>query len=157
MVPYANADARIRMEIPGDWTVDPQVVQVRLLPPGVDVADRSPENVLVVIPPEQFQGDPAASLAALLDGTMLAAFRPGVIDAIPVSDVTTAELDGQEMARALYSGTVDGAPVLGLITVVRAGAEVLQAVSLITDAAYQEPIAAIMDTLRIEQRTASRD
>lgn len=153
MAPYVDVPARVRLRLPADWTVDTQAVQIRLLPPGADVADRTPDNVIVVIPPEQFEGDPAASLTALVDETMLAAFRPGVIDAIPVSPVATAEVDGQEMARALYSGTVDGAPVLGLITVVRAGSDVLQAVSLISDAErFEEHFAAIMDTLRIDQR-----
>jgi hypothetical protein len=156
MAPYVNAPARVRLQLPAAWTVDAQPQQIRLLPPGVDVAERTPANVLVVIPPEQFEGDPNASLTGLLDATMLAAFRPGVIDAMPVSPVAAAELDGQEMARALYSGTVNGDPVLGLITVVRAGNDVLQAVSLITDAdRFLDPVAAIMDTLRIEQRTAS--
>lgn len=155
MSPYTDGAARVRLQLPADWTVDEQPLQLRLLPPGVDVAERTPENYLVVIPPEQFQGDASASLTTLLDETMLAAFRPGVIDAIPVSDVATAEVDGQEMARALYSGTVNGDPVLGLITVVRAGNDVLQAVSLITDAeTYAAPIAAIMDTLRIAQESA---
>lgn len=157
MAPYVDAAARVRLRLPTDWTVDTQPIQIRLLPPGVDAADRTPENVLVVIPPEQFEGEPSSSLASLVDETMLAAFRPGVIDAMPVSPVATAEVDGQEMARALYSGTVDGAPVLGLITVVRAGSDVLQAVSLITDAeSYLDPMAAMMDSLRIAQQRAER-
>lgn len=157
MAPYVDAPARVRLQLPTDWTVDTQAVQIRLLPPGEEATARTPENVIVVIPPAQFEGDPGASLTTLLDEAMLAAFRPGVIDAIPVSPVSTAEVDGQEMARALYSGTVNGQPVLGLITVVRAGADVLQAVSLISDAErYEEPFAAIMDTLRIEQPSAAR-
>jgi hypothetical protein len=156
MSPFVHAQARVRLELPGEWAVDAQPRQIRLLPPGVDIAERTPENVVVVLPPEEFQGNAGDSLANLLDQTMLGYFRPGVVDAIPVSPVSTAELDGQEMARGLYSGTVDGAPVLGLITVVRAGSDVLQAVSLITDAGrYLDPIAAIMDTLRIEQPRAA--
>jgi hypothetical protein len=70
-------------------------------------------------------------------------------DAVVVTDVVETEREGQEIARALISGTVDGEPVLAVVTVVQYGRRVGLAIAYGRDLAELTEAGRIMDTLAI--------
>ena len=68
-------------------------------------------------------------------------------DAVMVTDIVREDRNNQSIARALFSGTVDGEPALGIVTGIRSDNKAILAFGYVEDYAEIAELELIMDTI----------
>jgi hypothetical protein len=148
---YVNDWEGFRISYPQDRTAEMVKDALIVSPPGVSWQEQFFGMLLVFVNDDLDDklGSPGDEPDEILFWfiTRLGYTSSNLHDAALVTDVVETEREGQEIARALFSGTADGEPVLALVTVVQYERRVGLAIAYGKDLADLSEAGHIMDTL----------
>ena len=155
-VPYLDEQKGVGLSHPSTWTAEWGGNELFVAPPGEPWQEQRfgrLEVILIDDLDDLAMGDPGDTPDQVLRWfvSMVGYTSSTFHDAVLVTDVVTAERHGQGIARALLSGTVDGEPALGIMTVIQQGRRAALVLAYVRNEAELPELVRIMDTVALTE------